>query len=164
MNGQLMDLWGRWMNAALQSTNQMDMMTGWWQRSLQGMSGLNHPNALPWLQPVNAISKTNMLNGMQQFWEPLFNLQKLTLQLIGMVPKEKYNELSEQAEALESKIQEQTRTIERLQELLSQTGGENNVVVSQLQDLIEQQSIQFKQLSKSVGNYVKSSAKEMSKK
>jgi hypothetical protein len=164
MNGQLLDLWGRWMTAALQGTHQMDLMTGWWQRSVQSMSPSKQIDASPWLQPMNAICNTNMLNGLQQVWEPLFSMQKLTLQLIGMVPREKYTALAEHAEDLERKVQEQARTIDRLQELLRQTGSENNVVVAQLQDLIEQQSKQFKQLTKSVGSYIKDSAKELSQK
>ena len=81
-----------------------------------------------------------------------------------MVPKTKFDALSDHAEELESKIQEQAKTIDRLRSLLSQTGGENNVVVDQLQDLIGQQSDQFKQLTQSVSDYIKSSAKKASPK
>jgi uncharacterized coiled-coil protein SlyX len=81
-----------------------------------------------------------------------------------MVSREKYDALSDRAQALEDKVKEQAQTIDRLRHLLSQTGGENNVVVTQLQDLIGQQSQQFKQLTQSVGEYLKGSATNISTK
>jgi uncharacterized coiled-coil protein SlyX len=92
------------------------------------------------------------------------SMQQSMQQWMGMVSKGDYEALSDRAEELENKVQEQARTIERLQNLLSQTGGENNVVVTQLQDLIGQQSRQFKQLTQSVGDYLKSSTEKVSAK
>lgn len=160
MDGQLMELWGRWMTAALQGQNQMETMSGWWSRGMQNISPLNNPYSMS----STAATVPNLLDGMQQAWEPLLKMQQNSMQLMGMVPKGDYEALSNRTEDLENKIQEQARTIERLQNLLSQTGGENNVVVNQLQDLIGQQGQQFKQLTQSVGDYLKSSTKKVSAK
>lgn len=164
MNGQLMELWGRWMTAALQGQNQVDMMNGGWLRNFQNMSQMSQSFGFPWTMPMNTMSGNTFFNGWRQAWEPLLNLQKLSLQWMAMVPKAKYEALEDHCASLENKVQEQTRTIERMQELLSKTSGENNVVVTQMQDLISQQTQQFKQLTTSVGDYIKSSTKEMAAK
>lgn len=115
--------------------------------------------------PCAMASTTNttnkMFDGLQQIWEPIFKMQQLSLQQTAMVPKEKYEALSDRAAELENKVEEQARTIDRLQKLLNQTGGENNVVVTQLQDLIGQQSKQFQKLTESVGEYIKGSAEKI---
>lgn len=164
MNGQLMELWGRWMTAAFQRQNQLDMINGWWLRSLQGMSLLNKPYSMPCAMASTTNTTNKMFDGLQQIWEPIFKMQQLSRQWMAMVPKEKYEALSDRAAELENKVEEQARTIERLQKLLNQTGGENNVVVTQLQDLIGQQSKQFKQLTQSVSEYIKSSTDKISAK
>ena len=150
MNGQLIEIWGRWVMSGLQGHSQMDIMRQWWFGSLKGLSS--------WGSPPRISTASNMLDGWQQAWEPIFKLQMLSMGMMGMVSREKYEALSDRAQALEEKVKEQAQTIDRLRHLLSQTGGENNVVVTQLQDLIGQQSKQFKQLTQSVGEYIKSSA------
>lgn len=162
MNGQLMELWGRWLTAAFQGRNQLDLVNRWWLRSMQGLSLFNEPYSMPCAMPSKTNITNNIFDGLQQIWEPIFKMHQLTQQWMAMVPKEKYEALSDRAAQLEDKIEEQARTIERLQRLLNQTGGENNVVVTQLQDLIGQQSKQFKQLTQSVGEYIKSSADKIS--
>jgi predicted nuclease with TOPRIM domain len=80
------------------------------------------------------------------------------------VPQQKYGQLEKHAEELEAKLQEQARTIDRLRNLLNTSGGENNEVVEQLQELIGQQSEQFKQMTQNVSEYIKSSAQKVSAK
>ncbi len=91
-------------------------------------------------------------------------MQQLYLQWMQMVPQKKYDQLAEHAQELESKVREQAKTIDRLRDMLRETGGENNVVVAQLQELIGQQSQQFKQMTQSVSDYIKSSAQKVSAK
>jgi hypothetical protein len=163
MDGPLLELWGHWLKTALQGQNQMDMMSGWWIRSMKNMSSFSKLYSVT----PTASAAPSLLDSIQQAWEPLVTMQQnsmQSMQWMGMVPKGDYEVLSVRAEELENKVQEQARTIERLQNLLSQTGGENNVVVNQLQDLIGQQSKQFKQLTQSVGDYLKSSTEGVSAK
>ncbi len=157
MNGQLLELWGRWMMAGLQGQNHMDMMRDWWLNGLKGLSSFNPSQPLSWGGATNLKAGPDMMDGWQQMWEPVLKLQMSYLGLMGMVSFDKYKALSDRAKELEDKVKEQAKTIERLRNLLSQTGGENNVVVTQLQDLIGQQSQQFKQLTQSFGEYLKDS-------
>jgi len=160
MNGKIWELWGDWFNTALKGQNQMDMLNGWWLNSVGNMSLFDGRYAALWGLPVKCNPASVMVGDWIQAWEPIFKLQQLSFQWMGMVPKKKYDALSDRVDELEGQIQEQTRTIERLRHLLSTSGSEGNAVVAQLQDLIGQQSQQFKQLSTSVTDYIKSGSEK----
>jgi protein gp37 len=164
MNGLLIEWWGRWLSAVLQGQHQLDKFSGGWLGGVQNTALLTKPLALPWAMSMGAVYKNTLLDTLQQVWEPFFSFQRMSWQWMGMVPKAKYEALAEHTASLENKVEEQAHAIERLQELLSKTSGENNVVVARLQDLIGQQSQQFKQLTSSVSDYIKSSAKDMAEK
>ena len=164
MNGQLLEIWGRLLAAGLQGQNQMDQMREWWLYGLKGLSSFNPSHPSSWGGATNLNAGPNLVDGWQQVWEPILKLQMSCLGLMGMVSYDKYKAMSDRAKALEDKVKEQAKTIERLRNLLSQTGGENNVAVTQLQDLIGQQSQQFKQLTQSFGEYLKSNTPNISTK
>ena len=164
MNGQLVELWGRWVTNALRGQNQADMLSGLWMRGFQDWSALGGPYALLWRIPSARQTETYSLDGWQQLWEAFFKMQQLCMQWMQVVPQHKYDELSKRAEDLESKIREQAKTIDRLRNLLNEAGSENNIVVNQLQELIGQQSQQFKQMTQSVTDYIKSSAEKVTSK
>ncbi len=164
MNGQLMELWGHWLANAFRSQNQVDMMQGWWLRVLQDWSAFDGSNSMFWGVPSTQRQTSAAFDGWHQLWDAVFKMQQLYLQWMQMVPQKKYDQLAEHAQELESKVREQAKTIDRLRDMLRETGGENNVVVAQLQELIGQQSQQFKQMTQSVSDYIKSSAQKVSAK
>ncbi len=166
MNGQFMELWGHWLTNALRGQNQVDMMHGWWLRGLQdwSASAFGGSDAMLWGIPSTQRSQSSAFDGLHQLWDALFKMQQLYLQWAQVVPRHKYDRLAEHAEELEEKIREQAKTIDRLRKMLRETGSENNVVVAQLQDLIGQQSQQFKQMTQSVSDYIKSSAQKVTDK
>jgi uncharacterized coiled-coil protein SlyX len=164
MNAQLIEIWGRWLTAGLQGQHQMDVMRDWWLHSLKGLSALNTSYPLSMGGWANHSTGPTLLDSWQQVWEPILKMQMASLGLMGMVSYDKYKALSDRAKALEDKVKEQAKTIERLRNLLSLTSGENNVVVTQLQDLISQQSQEFKQLTESFGEYLKGSTPKLTTK
>jgi uncharacterized coiled-coil protein SlyX len=164
LNAQLIEIWGRLLTVGMQGENQMDVIRDWWLYSLKGLSAFNPSVPLSWGGSVHPGTGFGMLDSWLQVWEPLLKLQMASLALMGMVSYDKYKALSDRAEALEDKVKEQAKTIERLRTLLRQTSGENNVVVTQIQDLIGQQSQEFKQLTESFGEYLKSSASKLTTK
>ena len=164
MNGQLLELWGRWLTNALHGQNQMDMMRAWWLRGMQDLSPFAKPYTMLWGLPYARHSEVLTGDGLRQVWESIFQLQQLYMTWMQMVPQHKYDQVLQHAEELEGTIREQSKAIDRLQNLLNETGGENNVVVSQLQELIGQQSDQFKQMTQNVSDYIKSSAQKVTQK
>lgn len=162
MNGQFMELWGNWLTNALRSQNHLDMMGGWWLRSIRDWSSLGRPYTMLWGIPSTQPYESGALDGWQQVWKSLSGIQQLYMQWVQVVPQHKYDQLEKRAEELEAKIREQAKTIDRLRNLLSKAGGENDIVIAQLQDLIGQQSEQFKQMTQSVSEYIKSSTRKAS--
>lgn len=164
MNGELMQLWGRWINNALAGQSQMDMLNQWWLRSIESMTSLNRQYLLPWNLQGIPQKQTEFSDGWKIAWEPLFLMQRLSMQWMGMVPRKKYDALTERVEELEHQVQEQAGTIDRLRGVISKSGAENDAVVAQFQDLIGQQSKQFKQLTDSFQAYVNSSSEKVTSK
>ena len=165
MNTQILELWGRWFTAALQGQHQMDTFSGWWLRGIEGMTALNKQYALLWgASPTMPQTNLQWFEGWQHAWEPLIKLQQLSMEWMAMVPKKKYDAMAERVEELEGRLKEQARTIDRLRNLLNTSGAQNDAVVAQFQDLIGQQSQQFKQLTASVTDYIKSSSEKIKSK
>jgi uncharacterized coiled-coil protein SlyX len=164
MNGQFIEMWGRWMTQTLRSQNYLDIMNGWWFRSMKDMSSFGQPYALLWGAAPIRRNEFVSFDGWQQVWDALSMMQQMMMQWVQMVPQHKYGQLEKHAQGLEAKLQEQARTIDRLRNLLNKSGGENNMVVTQLQELIGQQSEQFKQMTQNVSEYIKSSAEKVSAK
>jgi uncharacterized coiled-coil protein SlyX len=164
MNGQFIEMWGRWMTQTLRSQNYLDIMNGWWFRSMKDMSSFGQPYALLWGAAPIRRNEFVSFDGWQQVWDALSMMQQMMMQWVQMVPQHKYGQLEKHAQELEAKLQEQARTIDRLRNLLNKSGGENNMVVTQLQELIGQQSEQFKQMTQNVSEYIKSSAEKVSAK
>jgi uncharacterized coiled-coil protein SlyX len=164
MNGQLIEMWGRWMTQTLRSQNYLDIMNGWWFRNMKDMSSFGQPYASLWGAASTRWNEPGPFDGWQQVWQSLSMMQQMMMQWVQMVPQQKYGQLEKHAEELEAKLQEQARTIDRLRNLLNKSGGENSEVVEQLQELIGQQSEQFKQMTQNVSEYIKSSAQKVSAK
>jgi DNA-binding protein H-NS len=158
MNGQLMEYWGRTMLAALQGQNQMDAMTGWFQRMCRDMAHMNSSFFQLWGIPEAPAPQNDLQRQWEQAWEQLLRMQQLSMQWIGMVPNSDSVAQSKKIAQLEEQVQEQARTIEHLQNLMNKSGAGNNEMINQFQKLIDQQSRQFKQLTTSVGEYIQSSA------
>ncbi len=166
MNGQLIELWGRWMTNMMRNQNYLDIMGGWWLRSMRDMSTIGQPYTMLWGMPPARQEQSGTFDGWLKIWESLSGFQQLVMQWTQMVPQQKYGQLEKRAEELEAKLREQAKTIDRLRNMLRKTkpGGENNAMIAQLEELIGQQSEQFKQMTQSVSDYLKSSAEKVSSK
>ena len=158
MNGQLMELWGRTMLAAFQGQSQLDMMTSWFQRACQDVTRMNSKFFELFGLPATPSPHADPSNQWEQVWAPLLQFQQLSMRWIGMAPYDAWTAHSKKIEMLEEQIQENTQAIKRLQVQFSRSGTGNNELMDQFQKLIDQQSKQFKQLTSSVGEYMKTSA------
>ena len=155
MNGRLMELWGRTMMAAVQGPNQMDMMTGWFQRMFQETVRMNSNLFQMWGLAAPASAPANLHYNWEQSLEPFLRFQQMIMQWIGMVPQKEYAAQAETISRLEEKVAEQTRTIEKLQRLLNNSGAGSDELIHKFQGLIDEQSRQFEQLTASVGEFIK---------
>ena len=155
MNGGLMELWGRTVMAAVQGPNQMDMMTGWFQRLFRETARMNSNLLQMWGLTTPTSGPPQLQYSWEQSLEPFLRFQQLVMQWIGMVPQKEYAAQAETIKRLEEKVAEQTRTIEKLQKLLNNSGAGNDQLIHKFQGLIDEQSRQFEQLTASVGEFIK---------
>jgi uncharacterized coiled-coil protein SlyX len=160
MNGNLMELWGRTMLAAFQGQSQMDMMTSWFHRACQDMTRMNATFFQFLGLPAASSPQDEVTNQWEKAWAPLLQFQQLSLRWIGMAPYDQLATQSKKIETLEEQVKEHAQAIKKLQHLISRSGPGNNELTDQFQKLIDQQSRQFKQLTTSVGEYIKSSASD----
>jgi hypothetical protein len=158
MNGQLMELWGRTMIAAFQGQSQMDMMTSWFQRACQDVTHMNASFFQFFGMPAMPALKTEPANQWEQAWAPLLRFQELSLRWMGMAPYDEWAAQSKKIEMLEAQVQEHGQAIQKLQHLISRSATGSDELTDQFQKLIDQQSRQFKQLTSSMGEYIKDSA------
>jgi hypothetical protein len=158
MNGNLMELWGRTMLAAFQGQNQMDMITSWFQRACQDATRMNTTFFQFFGLPAAPSPQDDLASQWEQAWAPLLQFQQLSLRWIGMAPYDQWAAQSKKVEMLEEQVQEHAQAIKKLQHLINRSGTGSNELTDQFQKLIDQQSQQFKQLTTSVGEYIKSSA------
>jgi hypothetical protein len=157
MNGQLMELWGRSWLAAFQGQNQMDLMTSWFQRACQDMTRMNATFLQFMGVPVTPSPKVELGSQWEEAWAPLLQFQQLSMRWIGMLPGNEFAANSKKIEKLEEQVKEHAQAIQKLQGLINLPGTGNNELMDQFQDLIDQQSRQFKQLTASVGEYIQTS-------
>lgn len=160
MNGEFLELWGRSMLAVFQGPNQMDMMSGWLQRSFQEATRMHTNLFRMWGLVPSASPQSRSEIPWEQVWEPLMRLQQLGMQWLSVVPKKEYDAQSEKISRLEEELAVQAQTIEKLQHLVHQSGPGNDELIHQFQGLINEQSRQFKQLTASVGEFIKASAEK----
>jgi hypothetical protein len=157
MNSQLMELWGRTMLAAFQGQSRMDAITSWFQRACEDVTRMHSTFFQFWGMPATASPQTELANQWEQAWAPLLQFQQFSLRWIGMAPYDEWAAHSKKIENLETQIQEHAQAILKLQHLISRSGTGNDELTDQFQKLIDQQSRQFKQLTTSMGEYIKNS-------
>jgi hypothetical protein len=145
------------MLAAFQGQSRMDMLTSWFQRACEDVTRMNATFFQFLGMPAKSSPQTELANQWEQAWAPLLQFQQFSLRWIGMAPYDEWAAHSKKIEKLEEQVQEHAQAIQKLQNLISRSGTGNNELTSQFQKLIDQQSRQFKQLTTSVGEYIKSS-------
>lgn len=155
MNAQMGELMRGWMVAALQGRNQMDVLTGWMKRGVQDVLQGNNNCMLNWNSSSDLSKKQDSSEILQQLWDTAAQLQQVSIQWVQMAFANESLNCDQKVVQLERKIEEQKRTIECLRERLNGNGTNNSEVISQFQEVINQQSQQFRQLTSSVGQYFK---------
>ncbi len=154
MNRPLMEFWGRSLLSAFQGSNQTDVMTDWFQRAGQDLNRMNSNFLLMWRMPSIFSFQTAGHDYWLQAWELFFRMQQLSMQWMGMAAQKDCAAQSQKVSHLEEKVAEQSRTIEKLNNLINTSGAGNKELIHKFQGLIDQQSRQFQQLTASVGEYI----------
>ena len=150
MDRQFLEFWGNYLLAAAKGQQQLDDLNQWIHQGFSGFEeltamfkkfyGLERP---PKANTDSAIAWQNAAAGFR-------NSFNAYLDLMGMVPRDKYQALEQKCAVLIKKIADQEETIKVLRSLLSEEGTYQGETVKVFQNLVEKQSDAFETLMKNL--------------
>jgi phage I-like protein len=150
MDRHFLEFWGNYLLAAAKGQKQLEDLNQWIR---QGFSGFEELTAMfqkfyGLEQPRREDSDTARAwrNAAADFRSSL----DAYLNLMGLVPKDKYQTLEQKYAALQKKIADQEETIKTLRKLLSEEGTYQGETVKVFQDLVKKQADAFEALMQSI--------------
>ena len=161
MDSRFLELWGHFLIQAAKNQQFLEQFappssasqdTGWdfskWvQYCYQNLSSFQSLfNQSAGLDQMGELGKQS-LQTWQQGLSAFYEQWKEFANLFGLVPQEEYDRLAQEKEQLKQRVQEQEKTIERLQKLLEQKGiFDVEEVSNEFNKLLQEQNEQFKKL------------------
>jgi hypothetical protein len=161
MDSRFLELWGHFLIQAAKNQQFMEQFlpglsesqstdqdfSSWVQycyENLSSFQSLFHQSAgLDQMGELGKQSLQTWQEGVNAFYEQW----KEFASLFGLVPQEEYDKLATEHEQLKQRVQEQEKTIERMQKLLEQKGiFDVEEVSNEFNKLLEEQNEQFKKL------------------
>ena len=146
MDRQFLEFWGNYLLAAARGQQQLEDLNQWIHQGFSGFEELtgmfkkfygierpseeNTDSALDWQKAAAGFRDS-------------FNAY---LELMGVVPRDKYQSLEQKCDALIEKVADQEETIKILRGLLAEEGTYQGETVKVFQNLVEKQSDAFETL------------------
>jgi len=150
MDRQFLEFWGHYLLAAAKGQKQLEDMNQWLR---QGFSGFEELTAM--FKKVYGLERPSTENSdSAKAWETAAagfrNSFNAYLDLMGVVPRDKYQALEQTCGLLQKKVADQEETIRVLRSLLTEEGTYQGETVKVLQNLVNKQSDAFETLMKSL--------------
>jgi uncharacterized coiled-coil protein SlyX len=150
MDRQFLEFWGNYLLAAARGQKQLEDLNQWIG---QGFSGFEELTAM--LKRFYGVEHPSQENSdSDKAWERAaagfrdsFNAY---LELMGVVPRDKYQALEQQSADLQKKVADQEETIKILRSLLAEEGTYQGETVKVFQNLVNKQSDAFETLMKNL--------------
>jgi len=150
MDRQFLEFWGNYLLAAARGQKQLEDLNQWISQGFSGFEeltamfkkyyGLEHPRK-------EDSDSTKVWQKAAADFHKSFNAY---LDLMGVVPKDRYRALEQKYTALQKKTAEQEDTIKVLRKLLAEEGTYQGETVKVFQDLTNKQADAFETLMKSI--------------
>jgi len=150
MDRQFLEFWGNYLLAAAKGQKQLEDLNRWIS---QGFSGFEELTAMfkkfyglersPQENPDSAKAWENAAAGFRNSFDAY-------LDLMGVVPRDKYQTLEQKCGVLQKKVADQEETIKVLRSLLTEEGTYQGETVKVLQNLVNTQTDAFETLMKSL--------------
>ncbi len=150
MDRQFLEFWGNYLLAAAKGQKQLEELNQWIHQGFSGFDdltamfkkfyGLERP---PQENSDSAKAWENAADGFRKS----FNAY---LDLMGVVPRDKYQALEQDCAALQKKVDDQEETIKVLRSLLAQEGTYQGETAKVLQDLVNRQAEAFEKLMRNL--------------
>ena len=150
MDSQFLEFWGNYLLAAARGQKQLEDLNQWIRQGFSGFEelttmfkkyyGLERPRK-------EDSDSTKVWQKAAADFHKSFNAY---LDLMGVVPRDKYQALEQKCAALQKKVADQEETIKVLRSLLTEEGTYQGETVKVLQNLVNKQSDAFEALMKSL--------------
>ena len=150
MDSQFLEFWGNYLLAAARGQKQLEDLNQWIRQGFRGFEeltamfqkyyGLERP------RNQDADSSRAWQNAAADFR----NSFDAYLNLMGVIPQDKYRTLEQKCAALQKKAAEQEDTIKVLRELLAEKGSYQGETAKVFQDLVNKQADAFETLMKNM--------------
>jgi len=150
MDRQFLEFWGNYLLAAAKGQKQLEELNQWIRQGFSGFDdltamfkkfyGLERP---PKENSDSAKAWENAADGFR-------NSFNAYLDLMGVVPRDKYQALEQDYAALQKKVADQEETIKVLRSLLADEGTYQGETTKVLQDLVNRQAEAFEKLMRNL--------------
>jgi hypothetical protein len=150
MDRHFLEFWGNYLLAAAKGQKQLEDLNHWIR---QGFSGSEELTAM--LKKFYGLEQPrrqdpDATRAWQKAAADFRSSLNAYLNLMGLVPKDKYQALEQKYAALQKKAAEQEDTIKALRKLLAEEGTYQGDTVKVFQDLVIKQSDAFETLMKNL--------------
>jgi uncharacterized coiled-coil protein SlyX len=150
MDRQFLEFWGNYLLAAAKGQKQLEDLNQWIRRGFSGFEELTamFKKYYGLQDPRREDSDANQAwrNAAAEFRNSL----NAYLNLMGLVPEDKYSALEQKYAALQKKVAEQEETIQVLRKLLAEEGTYQGETVKVFQDLVNKQAAAFEMFMKNL--------------
>ena len=150
MDRQFLEFWGNYLLAAARGQKQLEDLNQWIS---QGFSGFEELTAM-FKKYYGLERPRNETSDSTKVWQDAAadfrNSFNAYLNLMGMVPQDKYRALEQKNAALQKKVADQKDTIEVLRKLLAEKGTYQGETAKVYQDLVKKQAGAFETLMKNI--------------
>ena len=150
MDSQFLEFWGNYMLAAAKGQKQLEDLNQWIR---QGFSGFEDLTAM-WKKVYGIEDASNNDTDSTKAWQSASdefqNAFDSYLNLMGLIPKDKYRELERKYIELQDKVAGLEETIKVLRNLLAEKGTYQGETAKVFQDLINRQAEAFETLMQNI--------------
>jgi hypothetical protein len=150
MDRHFLEFWGNYLLAAAKGQKQLEDLNQWIR---QGFSGFEELTAmfkriygLEQPRREDADASRSWQNAAAEFRSSF----DAYLNLMDLIPKDKYQALEQEYAALQEKVADQEETIKTLRKLLSEEGTYQGETAKVFQDLVNKQAEAFETFMKSI--------------
>jgi len=150
MDRQFLEFWGNYLLAAAKGQKQLEDLSQWMRRGFSGFEELTAMFKKYYGLQDPRPEDPDAAQAWQKAAVEFRNAFDAYLNLMGLVPKDKYRALAQKCAALQKKVAEQADTIQVLRRLLAEEGTYQGETVKVFQELANKQVEAFETFMKNL--------------
>ncbi len=150
MDSQFLEFWGNYMLAAAKGQKQLEDLNQWIRQGFRGFEDLTAMWKKVYGIEDSRDNNTETTKAWQNASDEFQNAFDTYLNLMGLIPRDKYRALEQKHTALQDKVAGLEETIKVLRNLLAEKGTYQGETAKVFQDLINRQAEAFETLMQNI--------------